>query len=122
MPVDETRDVLPGDDRLDALDRLGLLRVELLDPGVVDRRAQRLRPEHVRDADVVDELRPPGDMGDAVIAREPCADGLHAGLPGIITSGSPSLGSGMNSRSPTSPRAAPSTASRIFTYPVHRHV
>ena len=33
------------------------------------------------DADVVDVLRPAGDVADAVVAREACADGLHAGLP-----------------------------------------
>ena len=87
-------------------------RVEPRDVGVVHRRAQRLRPERARDADVVDERRPPGDVRDAVVAREPCADRLHSdpsvtsvvvGVPVVIV------------RSKLSPRTAAPTAFTIFT-------
>ena len=61
---------------------------------MVVRRAERLHPERPADADVVDVLRPAGDVADAVVAREACADGLHAGLPLTSTSGSPSSGAG----------------------------
>ena len=42
-------------------------------------RAQRLGPEHARDADVVDVQRAAGDVADAVVAGKAGADGLHAG-------------------------------------------
>ena len=78
------------------------------------RRAEGLHPERAADANVVDVLRPAGDVADAVIAGEAGADGLHAGLPLTSTSGSPSA-DGTSSTGSTSPRDAAITASTIFT-------
>ena len=112
VPVREERHVLPRDDRVDARQRLGLRRVEPCDVGVVDRRAQRLRPERPRDAHVVDERRPTGDVRDTVVAWKACADRLHSdpsvtsvvvGVPVVIV------------RSKLSPRTAAPTAFTIFT-------
>ena len=89
MAVDVLRDVRVRDDRAHALHRLGLARVERADRRVVVRRAERLHPERLADADVVDELGAARDVPEAVVAGEPCADGLHAGLPFGRTSGSP---------------------------------
>src|SRR2546423_15475649 len=115
MAVDVVRDVGVRDDGADAGERLGPARVEADDAGVVVRRAQRLRPEGASHADVVDELRPPGDVRDAVVAGESCPDGLHAGLPGISTSASSGSKLGSTSSGRTSPRAAASTALPILT-------
>ena len=79
------------------------------------RRAEGLHPEGLADTNVVDVLCPAGHVADAVVAWEPCADGLHAGLPFGRTSGSPATGTGTLSTSGTSPRDAAMTASTIFT-------
>ncbi len=114
VPVLEQRYVLPGD-RVDALHRVDPREVEARDVGVVDRRAQCLRPERAGGADVVDVLGAAGDVGDAVVARESCADGLHAGAPGTSTgASSPGCGSQRWDDS-ISPPAAAATASMIFT-------
>ena len=81
VPVDVLRNVEVRDDRMHALQLLGLARVERRDPRVMMRRAKRLHPEVLPDPDVVDVLRAAGDVTDTVVAREPRADGLHAGLP-----------------------------------------
>ena len=115
MPVLEERHVLPGDDRVDALHRLRLRDVEALDVRVVSRGAKRLDPERAGHSNVVDELGPAGDVGDAVVAGESCADGLHAGAPGTSTgASSPGCGS-QRWFDVMSPPAAAETASMIFT-------
>src|SRR5205085_4331365 len=106
VPVDVPRHVGLRDDRVHALQRPGLRSVEPRDRRVVVRRAERLHPERAPDADVVDVLRAAGDVADAVVAGETCADRFHAGLPLIATSGSPSVGVGTSSTDPTSPRDA----------------
>jgi len=83
-----------GCDRVHPGEALGGGGVEPGDRRVVVGRAERLHPERLADADVVDELRAPGDVAEAVVAWETCADGLHAS---------------------TSPRDAAITASTIFT-------
>src|SRR6185312_4821666 len=112
---DVLRDVLVRDHRIDALHRLRLARVELRDRCVVLRRAKRLHPERLADADVVDELCAARDVTEAVVPGETCADGLHAGLPLGSTSGSPSPADGRSGTASTSPRDAAMTASTIFT-------
>ncbi len=111
VPVLEQRDVLPGDDGVDARHRLGLARVEARDPRVVVRGAERLRPERSRDAHVVDVRRPAGDVRDAVVAWDPCADDLHSAPPFAIVVCFPTA---VVVRSNESPRAAAATASMIF--------
>ena len=111
VPVLEQRDVLPGDDGMHAGHRLGLRRVELRDPRVVVRRAERLRPERPRDAHVVDVRRPAGDVRDAVVAGDSCADDLHSAPPVAIVVCFPTA---VVVRSNESPRAAAATASMIF--------
>ena len=101
VPVNVLRNVGVRDDRADARHRLGLRCIERGDDRVMVRRPKRLHPQGLADPDVVDVLRAAGDMTDAVVAREPCADGLHAALPFETAS--------------TSPREAPMTASTIFT-------
>src|SRR5204862_6481739 len=116
MPVDVLRHVLVRDDGADARVRLGPGRVERANGRRVERRAERLRPQRARDADVVDVRRPARDVRGAVVARQPRADRLHAGLPGTSTSAPVSLpGSGPAGSSATSPRAAASTAETILT-------
>ncbi len=115
VAVLEERDVLPRDDRVDALHRLGLRRVEALDVRVVRGRAERLDPERAGNADVVDEGRAPGDVGDAVVAWKSCADGLHAGAPGTSTGDSSPVCGSHCWREVISPPAAAETASMIFT-------
>ena len=111
VPVLEQGDVLPGDHRVDAGHRLGLRRVEARDCRVVVRGAERLRPERSRDAHVVDVRRPAGDVRDAVVARDPCADDLHSAPPFDIVVCFPTA---VVVRSNESPRAAAATASMIF--------
>src|SRR5439155_24424695 len=115
VPVDVLRDVLRRDDRTHARQRLCLARVELLDRGMVMRRTQRLRPERAAHADVVHVLRAAGDVCNAVVAGKSCADGLHAGLPGINTSASSGSKLGSTRSGWTSPLAAASTAATILT-------
>ena len=81
MAVHVLRHVGGGDDGVYAGHRLGLRRVEARDHGVVVRRAERLHPERLADAHVVDEARASGDVADAVVARKASTDRLHAGLP-----------------------------------------
>jgi hypothetical protein len=81
VAVDVLGHVGVRDHGVHALHRLRLRGVEPRDGGMVVRRAERLRPERLADANVVDEARPPRDVRDAVVTREACADGLHAGLP-----------------------------------------
>src|SRR5207245_4616037 len=104
VAVDVLGDILVRDYGVHPAERLGLARVEARDARVVVRRAERLGPEHLRDADVVDELRAAGDVAEAVVPRKTCADGLPAGLPLIATSGPPSSTSGPSRPGSTSPR------------------
>src|SRR4029079_16496708 len=67
-------------------------------------------------ADVVGERRPPGDVLDAVVARQACANGFHFTPPMLVM---PGLGA-VVARSNESPLARAATASMIFTYPVQR--
>src|SRR5207237_1124328 len=107
--------VLVRDDRVHTWQRLRLARVQARDRRVVVGRAQRLRPEQPADADVVDVRRPSGDVRDAVVARKPCADRLHAGLPGMSTSACSGSKLASTRSGWTSPRAAASTARTILT-------
>ena len=111
VPVLEQRDVLPGDDRVHAGHRLGLRRVQLRDPRVVVRGAKRLGPERAGDAHVVDVRRSAGDVRDAVVAWDSCADDLHSAPPFAIVVCFPTA---VVVRSNESPRAAAATASMIF--------
>src|SRR6185437_13928931 len=115
MPIHVLRDVGVCDHRVDALHRLGLRGVQLYDFRVVVRRPECLDPQRLADPDVIDVLRTPGDVTDAVVTGEPCTDGLHAGLPFGWTSGSPAVASGTSATTVDSPREAASTASTIFT-------
>ena len=111
VPVLEQRDVLPGDHCVHAGHRLGLARIHARDGRVVVRGAARLRPERSRDAHVVDVRRPARDVGDAVVAGDPCADDLHSPPPFDIVVCFPTA---VVVRSKESPRAAAATASMIF--------
>ncbi len=111
VPVLEERHIRVRDHRVDAGHGLCLRRVEGRDRRAVERRAERLRPEHAGHAHVVDVGRPPGDVPDPVVAREPCADGLHETPPRFVI---PGLGA-VTVRSNESPRATAATASMIFT-------
>src|SRR5439155_25440828 len=104
VAVDVERHVVVRDHRVDAGQPLRLARVQLADPGRVEGRAERLRPEHPRHAHVVDERGAARDVRDAVVAGEAGADRLHAVLP-----------TGSAGVAATSPRTAASTASRILT-------
>src|SRR5207244_8874377 len=120
VPVDVVGDVRVSDHRMYAGECLRLARVEALDRRVVVRRAQRLRPERAANADVVDVLCLPGDVGDAVVPRQSRADGLHAGLPGISTAASSGSKLGSTRSGWILPFAAASTALTILMYPVQR--
>ena len=72
VAVDVLRHVAVRDDRTDALHRLRLRGVERGDrrrDACGERSA--LTTERLPDADVVDELRPAGDVADAVVPRQP---------------------------------------------------
>src|SRR5207245_9915239 len=120
VAVDVLRNVRVRHDCVNAWQCLRLARVEASDRSVMMGRPQRLRPEGAADPDVVDVLRLPGDVGDAVVARKSCADGLHAGLPGINTSASSGSKLGSTCSEWTSPRTTASTARTILTQPVQR--
>ncbi len=81
VPVDVLRHIGVRHNRAYARQRLGLAGVERGDDRMVMRRAERLHPEVLTDANIVDVLRAAGDMADAVVPWEACADGLHAALP-----------------------------------------
>ena len=65
-------------DRDDVLEALGGGGVEPRDRRVVVGRAERLDPERPPDAHVVDVAGAARDVTDAVVARQPSADGFHA--------------------------------------------
>jgi hypothetical protein len=111
VPIGEQRHVLPRDDRVDAGHRLRLRRVQLGDPRVMVRGAKRLGPERSGDVHVVDVRRPAGDVRDAVVAWDSCADDLHAAPPFDIVVCFPTA---VVVRSNESPRAVAATASMIF--------
>jgi hypothetical protein len=111
VAVLQQRYVFPGDDRVHAGHRLGLGRVEVRDSRVVMRGAEGLCPERSRDAHVVDVGRASGDVRDAVIAGDSCADDLHSAPPVAIVVYFPTA---VVVRSKESPRAAAATASMIF--------
>jgi hypothetical protein len=77
VAVDVVRHALRRHHGVHARERLGLARVHAADQRAVVRRAQRLAPQRAVDADVVDVLRAARDVGDAVVAGESGADGLH---------------------------------------------
>ena len=63
------------------------------------------------DAQVVDVLRAAGDVGDAVVPGDPCADSLHDVPPRLVML----VPAAVTVMSKESPRAAAATASMIFT-------
>ena len=111
VPVLEKGHVLPGDHRVHAGHLLGRARVQLRDPRVVVRRAERLHPQSSGNADVVDVGRAAGDVGDPVVARDACPDDFHSAPPVVIVVYLPTA---VSVRSKESPRAAAATASTIF--------